>query len=71
MGNLQKIIGSAESTTIEWKESLSETDDIIKTIAAFANTEGGTIIVGVSDTGRWKGVTVGKATIENFTETVC
>ena len=68
--NLQKIIGAGESTIIEWKPSLAQTDDIIKTITAFANTEGGKIIVGVSDAGSLKGVAVGKATIENFTNKI-
>jgi len=34
-----KHIGGAESTTIEWKQSLSEINEIIETAAAFANTE--------------------------------
>jgi len=39
--NIRKIIGASESTTIEWKQSLSAAHEIIETIAAFANTEGG------------------------------
>ena len=43
---LAKLIGTSESTTVEWKQSLSEIDEIIETAAAFANTEGGIIFVG-------------------------
>jgi len=35
-----------ESETIEWKQSLSEIDEIIETAVAFANTEGGRIFIG-------------------------
>jgi hypothetical protein len=34
-----KHIGDAESTTTEWKQSLSEINEIIETAAAFVNTE--------------------------------
>ena len=34
-----KHIGGVESTTIEWKQSLSEINEIIETAAAFTNTE--------------------------------
>lgn len=30
---------TAESTTVEWKQSLSEIDKIVETAAAFVNTE--------------------------------
>ncbi len=59
-----KRIGSAESTTIEWKKSLSQINEIIETVAAFANTEGGKILVGVSPEGKVLGVQIGKGTIE-------
>ena len=36
-----KHIGDAESATTEWKQSLSEINEIIETAAAFANAEGG------------------------------
>jgi len=34
-----------ESETIEWKQSLSEIDEIIETAVAFANAEGGRIFI--------------------------
>lgn len=62
----QKIIGAAESTTIEWKKSLSVFHEIMETISAFSNTEGGKILVGISDDGEVLGVQIGKGTIEDL-----
>jgi len=39
--NLKKIISQGESETVEFKKSLSESKETIKTISAFANTKGG------------------------------
>lgn len=63
---VSNFIGTSESTTIEWKQSLSEINEIIETAVAFANTEGGKIFVGVSKTGEVIGVQIGKGTIENL-----
>ena len=57
---------AAESPTVEWKQSLSEIDEIIETTAAFANTEGGRIFIGVSPEGKAIGVQIGKGTIEKL-----
>lgn len=64
--DLSKLIGASESITIEWKQSLSEIDEIIETGAAFANTEGGKIFVGVSPEGKVLGVQIGKGTTEKL-----
>ena len=42
--NLSKITGLSESITVEWKESLSDTKGIMKSISAFSNNEGGKIV---------------------------
>ena len=42
--NIKKIIGAGESTTIEWKQSVAVINEIIETVTAFANTEGGWIL---------------------------
>ena len=69
--NLSKITGLSESITVEWKESLSDTKGIMKSISAFSNTEGGKIIVGVSEkNGSLIGVQIGRGTIENFANVV-
>ena len=62
---LQKV-GNVESTTVEWKKSLSVFHEIMETISAFSNTEGGKIYVGVSDEGVVLGVQIGKGTIEDL-----
>ncbi len=63
---VMKMIGNAESTTVEWKDSLAVFDEIVKAISAFSNTEGGKIYVGVSDVGAVRGIQIGKGTIEEL-----
>jgi ATP-dependent DNA helicase RecG len=57
---------AAESTTVEWKHSLSGTEAIVETAVAFANTEGGRIFIGVSPEGKVVGVQIGKGTLEKL-----
>ncbi|MBU4511289.1 putative DNA binding domain-containing protein, partial [bacterium] len=64
--DLKKIISQDESETVEFKKSLSESKEIIKTISAFANTKGGRIFVGVSNYGNALGVEIGKDTLERL-----
>lgn len=64
--SLSKLIGPRESMTVEWKQSLSEINEIIETAAAFANTESGRIFVGVSPEGKVSGIQIGKGTIEKL-----
>ncbi len=66
MENLSKLIGSSESMVVEWKPSLSQIGEIIESIAAFSNTEGGRLFVGVSKDGEAVGIPIGKDTIENL-----
>jgi len=46
----------AEGPEVEWKVSLPARDRIANTIAAFANGCGGSLLVGVRDDGRIKGI---------------
>ena len=64
--NLKKIISQGESETVEFKKSPGESKEIIKTISAFANTKGGRIFVGVSNSGKALGVEIGKDTVERL-----
>jgi len=63
---IEEMIKKGESETVEFKQSLAEASEIIETVCAFANTKGGTIIVGVNDKGEIKGVSIGKRTIEDL-----
>ena len=44
---LQNSISQGESETVELKTSFS--DEVIISLVAFANTNGGTVFIGVSD----------------------
>jgi len=68
--NIEEIIKSGESETLEFKKSLSEWKEIIETVSAFSNTKGGLIIVGVDDNGKIAGIGVGKGTIEDITNKI-
>ncbi len=57
---------AAESETLEFKASFGEWKEAIHTLAAFANTQGGTLAVGLDDGGQPTGLVVGKGTIEDF-----
>jgi ATP-dependent DNA helicase RecG len=47
--DIETILRSHEGKTIEFKRDLSATDGIVRTIAAFANSAGGTLVIGVED----------------------
>lgn len=64
--DLKKVISQGESETVEFKKSPSESKEIIKTISAFANTKGGRIFVGVSNSGKALSVEIGKDTVERL-----
>ncbi len=63
---LIKLIREGESETMEFKESLSDWREIIKTISAFSNTKGGVVLIGITDKGRIKGLQIGKKTLEDL-----
>jgi ATP-dependent DNA helicase RecG len=55
-----------ENEKLEFKKSLAEKDEILKTIAAFSNSRGGTILIGVDDDGSVVGVDMKKGDIEGL-----
>ncbi len=59
-----KILAAGENETIEFKEVFDK--EAIETATAFTNTRGGAIFVGVSDSGKIKGVQIGKEMIKNW-----
>lgn len=56
--DLVKLLKRPEGKTLEFKRDISSPDGALKTIVAFANTAGGTLLVGVEDkSGHVRGVT--------------
>lgn len=58
------IIRDGESGTVEFKRTFDR--EAIETLAAFANSQGGSLLVGVSDSGGILGVDIGKETVQNW-----
>ncbi|MBI3920915.1 MAG: putative DNA binding domain-containing protein [Armatimonadetes bacterium] len=54
--NIPNLLNSPEGKTLEFKRDLSSLKPILKTFVAFANTAGGTLIVGREDDGALCGV---------------
>ncbi len=55
--DLASLLRRSEGKTLEYKRDLSSTETFLKTIIAFANTAGGTVVIGVEDrTKRVRGV---------------
>ena len=53
---LNDLIVQGEHTRLEFKRSLSSAYRIARTLAAFANTSGGTLLIGITDSGKLVGV---------------
>lgn len=51
--NIIQLLKQPEGKTLEFKRDLSSPTNILRTITAFANTAGGTLIIGVEDTSRF------------------
>ena len=58
------LISTGESETCEFKSSFNV--ETIETLVAFANSKGGGVLVGVSDSGKIIGVTVQKETVRHW-----
>lgn len=61
---LKSIIAEGESESVEFKTSFN--DEALETIGAFANANGGSLLIGVNDSGNIVGLQLGKKTIEDF-----
>ena len=66
--DLKQRITQGENTTTEFKENFNQ--EVIETAAAFTNTEGGTILIGVSDRREISGITVGKETLKDISNRI-
>ena len=53
---LADLIAGGESITLDFKFEISDSRKIAKTLVAFANTQGGKLLIGVKDNGKIAGV---------------
>ena len=58
------IIGEGEGFTVEFKRRISSPEKVARTLISFANTKGGTILLGVDDDGSIVGVESEKSEAE-------
>ncbi len=47
--NLTRLLSQPEGKTLEFKRDLSSPENVLRTVVAFANTSGGTILIGIED----------------------
>ncbi|MGC8859309.1 MAG: ATP-binding protein [Ignavibacteria bacterium] len=59
-----------ETERIELKKSVGEWKEIVETVCAFANTEGGRIYIGIPPSGKTSGINIGSNTIEDLTNKI-
>jgi predicted HTH transcriptional regulator len=53
---IQRMIALGESDTLDFKQTISDASKIARTIVAFANNRGGTLLIGVRDNGTICGI---------------
>jgi len=53
---IANLISQGEHQQLDFKHSISDSRKIARTLAAFANTDGGTLLIGVKDNGNVSGV---------------
>lgn len=61
---LLKLMKLGENQKVEFKESFDK--EAIETASAFANADGGIILIGVNDKGEAKGISIGKETLKQW-----
>jgi len=61
---LRRVLAEGESERVEFKETMSR--EALETVAAFANTHGGRLLIGVADDGTVKGIAPGKETLRDW-----
>lgn len=54
--NIKKLIFEGEGVTVDFKKTITRHEKIAKTMVAFANNQGGRLLIGVADDGSIKGV---------------
>lgn len=66
LSELEKLVGSGESATVEFKRSTGELREAMQALCAFANGAGGRVIVGVRPDGRIAGQQVSEQTLHDI-----
>ena len=66
--DLKNQIKKGESDTIEFKENFNE--EAIQTLGAFANTNGGNVLIGVDKSGKIKGTTIGSESLPTWSNQI-
>lgn len=56
MHDLLRLIATGENERLDFKKTITHPDKIARTLVSFANTRGGTLLVGVQDNGTITGV---------------
>ncbi|MCP2045804.1 RNA-binding domain-containing protein [Pontibacter sp. HSC-36F09] len=56
MDDLQRLIWQGENERVDFKQRVTQPDKIARTMVSFANTQGGTILIGVKDNGKVVGI---------------
>ena len=56
VADLRKLVSRGEGLHLEFKRKAAHPEKIVREMIAFANTEGGTVLIGVSDDGTMPGV---------------
>ena len=62
--DLKKLISSGESDQLEFKSSFGK--EVIETLCAFANTKGGYVLIGVSNTNQITGLNLSGETLQGW-----
>ncbi len=65
---IKDLIAEGEGQRLEFKSAFGE--ETLEAICAFANAEGGTILIGVTDDGKAMGIQVGKKTLEDWAHSI-
>jgi predicted HTH transcriptional regulator len=65
---LQELIRKGEGIQLEFKSTIDTSAKIAKTLAAFANTSGGILLIGVEDSGNVRGVASEQQEMEKIEE---
>ena len=53
---IKNLIKSGENQQLDFKFEISDSRKIARTLVAFSNTDGGTLLIGVKDNGRISGI---------------